>query len=372
MGATRGRQDPSVEGRLRREPQRFEFFQAVRLLEATYRTRARRDRRWKRGAVGGDEPPATEVVRFRAHPSLSFAPGQIADLEQPRPADIETEWSLPPLEMTVSFMGLTGPASALPTHYTTTLIGRLRARDYALQGFLDLFNHRSVSLFYRAWEKYRLGSGYEEAGQQDAAAHLATWCLYCLVGLGTERLRGRTAVPDEAFLFYGGVFSRRVAPASSLREMLAEYFDAPVDVQQFQGEWLHLNAADRTRLPSQAHPLGRYNQLGVDTVLGQQVWDVRGRFRVRVGPLSYARYRGFFPGAAALRELGELTRAAVGAELAFDVQPVLRAEEIPPCVLDSSTNDPPRLGVNVWLRTGIGEQDFDGVSFEPGPSRGAQ
>jgi type VI secretion system protein ImpH len=363
MAAPRRHEDASVEGRLRREPHRFDFFQAVRVLEASYREKARTDRRWEREAVGHDAAPAREVVRFRAHASLSFPPGEIAALEQPRPEGVEDEWRLPPLEMTVSFLGLTGPTGALPDHYTATLIARMRKRDNSMRRFFDLFNHRATSLFYRAWAKYRFGCGYESAARGAGPDHLPTWYLFSLLGLGTDHLRARSRVPDEAFLYYGGIFARRGASAVSVERMLAEYFELPVEVHQFEGEWLHLRREDRTRLPSSEELRGRHNRLGVDTVLGQQAWDVRGKVRLRVGPMDYAQYSGFLPGGAAMSEITDLARQAFGPELAFGVQPVLRAAEIPECVLDSAAQDPLRLGANVWLRSVQCTEDFDGARF---------
>ncbi len=372
MGSAGRRQDASVEARLRREPHRFEFFQAVRVLEAIARDRALRDKRWERESVGHDAAPHREVVRFQALPSLSFPPGEIAELSQPRPKDVEEEWRLPPPEMLVSFLGLTGPLATLPSHYTETVITRMRSRDHALRRFLDLFNHRSISLFYRAWAKYRIGCGYEAASggarggeSRYGDGDLLTWCLYSLVGLGTEHLRGRLRVADEAFLFYGGHFAAGRANASSLERMLAEYFEIPTEIEQFQGEWLYLRREDRTVLPSEANPLGQHNRLGQDTILGQQAWDIRGRFRVRMGPLTHEQYRGLMPGGDALATVADLTRTYVGNDLAFDVMPVLRADEVPECALDSLAEDPLRLGGNVWLRSAPCEDDFAGVAFEP-------
>ena len=104
-------------------------------------------------------------------------------------------------------MGLTGPSGVLPEHYTRLLIERLRAKDYTLRDFLDLFNHRVISLFYRAWEKYRFQFVYEQVklgAVGDETEDFFTKCLYCLVGMGTGGLRGRQKIDDETFLYYGG------------------------------------------------------------------------------------------------------------------------------------------------------------------------
>ena len=103
--------------------------------------------------MGRFSHPQSEVVRFGANPILHFPASAIhvpaRASRTARPA------------MTVNFMGLTGPLGVLP-HYVTELIaGRLRAATRALLDFFDIFNHRMISLFYQAWEKYRFTVAYE-------------------------------------------------------------------------------------------------------------------------------------------------------------------------------------------------------------------
>src|SRR5262249_10363085 len=187
---------------------------------------------------------------------------------------------MPPLEMVVAFLGLTGPLGVLPQHYTALLLRRIRARDYALRDFLDLFNHRTISLFYRAWEKYRLPFAYErtQLDRGRGEVDLCSLCLYCLAGMGTGGLRGRLDIPDEAFLFYSGHFAHWPRSASALGSMLEDYFEIPIQILQAQGQWLNLGKADISLMPGPAFPRGRHNQLGVDMVVGERVWDVQGKF----------------------------------------------------------------------------------------------
>ena len=127
-----------LERRLWAEPFCFEFFQAVRLLERFSDGRA---------VVGRFSNPGEEVVRFASHASLPFPASEIQALERRE--------GKPPL-MTVNFMGLTGPQGVLPLYYTELIVQRIRNRDTAMRDFFDLlFNHRMISLFYQAWEKYR-------------------------------------------------------------------------------------------------------------------------------------------------------------------------------------------------------------------------
>jgi len=355
MGASRRRPGTPLEERLFSEPHRFGFFQAVRLLEARARSAAGRSPEKRAAPVGGDEFPRNEVVRFSAHPSTSFPPTEVTSLVPAEDPDA-------PPELSVAFLGLIGPTGALPVHYTRTVISRGRQRDHSLRHFLDLFNHRITSLFYRIWEKYRIDGGSGAGGGPD---EFISWCLQCLVGFGVPALTGRTHVHDDAFVRYAGHYARAIPTAAGLEDLLADYFDLPVEVVQFSGEWLHLRREDRTRLPLGDGSGAQHNRLGQGTVLGQQIWDVRGNFRIRLGPMPLDRYRSFLPGADGLLELTDLVQVYVGPGLGFEAQPVLDRRAAPPAILDTSGPAPPRLGYDIWLRAEPMDEPFDGASFAP-------
>ncbi len=356
MAAENGRENPALSERLLREPYRFDFFQAVRLLERLGRERV------PGAPVGQDRAPDQEVVRFRAHVSQSFPASSISQIKAPppRPATAVP----PPLEMNVSFLGLIGAQGVLPQHYTTLLLRRLREKDFALRDFLDLFHHRLVSLFYRAWQKYRLPFSYERAREEAGEAEdLCTQSLYCLVGLGTGGLRGRLRVTDETFLYYGGFFAHFPRCALSLERMLADYFEVPLRVEQAQGQWLVLGEEDRSFLPRPDRSQGCNCELGQSLIAGERVWDVQHKFRLRVGPLSYEQFCRYLPGGAGLRALGQLTRAYVGPDLDFDVLLLLHGAEAPWCRLGSDDAGGARLGWNTWVRNEAFVKDVSDAVF---------
>ena len=114
-------------------PWEFQFFQAVRLLE-----RLQPDRK----AIGRFVSPRFEAVRFVVTPRMAFPASQIHGITWPDDG--------PPLMM-INFLGMTGPSGMMPLYYTELILERHRQKDKALSAFLDLFNHRMVSLFYQAW-----------------------------------------------------------------------------------------------------------------------------------------------------------------------------------------------------------------------------
>lgn len=356
MAAPGRRDDLALIDRLVREPGRFGFFQAVRLLERMESAR---------GRVGEDMVPNREVVRFRAAPTLRFPASEILAIRPPRAEAAESGLPASPYEMIVTFMGLTGPQGVLPSYFTRLLLRRLRAKDATLRDFLDVLNHRRISLFYRAWAKYRFPVAFERARSREITRDdVFTRCLFSLVGLGTGGLRGRHALDDHTFIYYGGLFAHRPRSAVALEGMLGYQFGLPVRVQQFRGQWLRLARRDRSMLPNDRHPAGRYNRQGRDVVLGRRVWDVASKFRIRLGPLVLDEFDRFLPPPIGdcLVELAQLARTYAGSELDFDVQLVLAAGQWPRCELGGQGRRRAHLGWNVWLSSGaFAEENGDAV-----------
>jgi type VI secretion system protein ImpH len=339
MATPRGLPDAPLERQLREEPYRFDFFQAVRLLEEIGRDRV---------PVGHEGPPRREPVRFLAARGLAFPASQLLALEPP--ADPESN---EPARLTVAFMGLTGPLGVLPYCYTELVADRHRAGDRTLGAFLDLLNHRLISLFYRAWRKHQVAAAYE--GGEDLVGD----ALLALVGLGLEPLRDRNSFPDDVPRFYAGFFAAGHRSPVALEAMLNEYFGLPITVEPFQGRWLRLDPADRSALGA----TGRHRRLGRDLVVGGRVWDEQGSFRLRLGPLSLEDFLAYQPGTPGLRAVVELTRLFVGPELEFDVQLVLKADDVPPCRLRAGSGA--QLARTTWLKTRPFQHDADDAVLTP-------
>jgi type VI secretion system protein ImpH len=341
-------------------PQRFDFFQAVRLLVLSALEDAQSGRP-KRIAVGEDGPPTDETVRFRSLVSHSFPVSSIAHLR--RSSDGDGRITDHPPEMTVAFFGLTGPSGVLPQHYTQLLIERVRQKDLSYRDFLDLFHHRLVSLFYRAWEKYHFPVGFERSklDPDRPSEDLFTHCLYSLIGMGTEGLRGRQAFPSQALLYFGGLYAHQRPCAVSLEAVVSEYFNLPTDVIQFRGTWLYLPPEQQTDLGGGGRLGLGNNQLGVTAIAGDRVWDVENTFRIRLGPLNYRTFRRLLPSADMLTPLAQMVRTYVGPDLSFEIQPVLRAADVPTCRIGG--DDGSNLGWDTWLFTSPPTKDAEDAVF---------
>ncbi|MEW6730068.1 MAG: type VI secretion system baseplate subunit TssG [Acidobacteriota bacterium] len=319
--------DTTLAQLLFEQPYRFEFFQAVRLLERLAP---------QRQPVGYNNDPASEVARFRTYPSLSFPPAEIRQLlASNRNGDKDRN-----AELFVNFIGLTGPLGVLPHPYTELLMERRRFKDRAIWEFFDIFNHRLISLFFRAWVKYRFPIAYERGKGSPFTEY-----LFSIIGMGTGGLRGRLSFADEGLLRFSGLISQRPHSASATEAILSDYFGVPAQIEQFFWQWLKLDEGSITRL-GQAN-----SQLGINTVVGIRVGDNQSKFRLRLGPLSLQRFKAFLPVGSAFKPVTELLRLLVGLELDFDLQLVLKAAEVPYCALSRDSKKQPRLGWTSWLKT---------------------
>jgi type VI secretion system protein ImpH len=282
------------------------------------------------------------VVRFRSFLSLTFPPSAIYHISR-------SENLAAPVQMEVAFLGLAGIQGVLPRHYTELLLERVRQKDFALRDFLDIFNHRMISLFYRAWEKYRFPVGYERArlAPQNGYEPFSS-SVFHLIGMGTGGLRGRLRSGDEQLLYYSGLIGQQPRSASALQSLLSDYFGVPVAVRQFVGAWLSIDNENRTRLGS-----GEINnsELGITALLGSKCWDQQAGFRLVLGPLRYEEFRNLLPSEEGFASLVELTRLFTGLTLDFDARLILKAAEVPSCRLATAKSGTLRLGWSSWLKT---------------------
>ena len=317
-------------------PEGFDFYRAVRLLECAHPEKPR---------VGTDNRANTEPVRFGQAPSLSFAPSTVAGYEPP--ADGK------PPKLLVNFMGLLGPNGPMPLHMTAYVWDRLRNhRDPTLLRFLDLFNHRMIALFYRAWAHNQQALGLDRGGRDKFATYVGSF-----IGIGVESLMRRDAVGDVAKLHYAGRLLGQTKNAEGLVAILSDYFRVPVDLEQFVGQWVKVPEESLCRLGESPET----GTLGSTAIVGSRVWDVQQKFRLRFGPLSYADYERMLPGGSSLKRLVAWVRSYVGDEFDWDVQLVLKKAEVPALKLGQGG----RLGWSTWLHAAPPKQDVGDLVLRP-------
>ena len=311
------------------EGHRFEFFQAVKLLEMTAANR---------GLVAETADPRHEPVRFASRVGLSFPPSDVDAIVRP-------ESSTQNPAMIVNFLGLAGAFGPLPTPYTELLLDRMAQHDTGLRAFLDMFNHRLVSLMYRVRKKHRIG--FEHKPPQDTAF---SRYVFSFLGLGTAGLQHRLHVPDRALLPYAGLLGSRPRSMAGLEGILREYFQIPVRGRPFLGQWLDLERDQQTRIGRR----GANQRLGVNTVIGTRIWDQQRKFELVLGPLTFQQFHDLLPIGWGFRPLCELTWLYAGPEFDAQYRLRLKSSDVPTCTLSRTQGS--RLGWTSWLRKESKEQ----------------
>jgi len=326
------------ESALREAPDAFAFFQAVRLLHR---------RPGGRQAVGEFADPGAEVVRFSSNPSLAFPAGEVQSLRQ----DPEGR-----ARMMVNFLGLVGHMGVLPVQYSL-LVDEQAAQEGdpdAFRDFLDIFQHRLISLFYRVWERSHFFVPFER-GEDDTLSRR----LLDLVGLGSGDLRGRMEIKDQALLFYAGLLGSHHRSAVALERLLEDYFQVPVEVIQFRGGWYGISRDSQCRIDDELAGGG----LGEGMALGDEIWDPQARIQLRIGPLRRDEYDEFLPGGRAHAPLRQITQFFSDGQFDFEVQLVLHRDDVPGIVLGAEEKDAPPLGWCTWIRTRPMARDADETTF---------
>ena len=356
MFSTKRRFEPSVIERLFEQPYRFQFFQAVRMLEL-----------WlKRNGVAHDGALAN-FVRFQNSVSLKFPASQLEALAEEPPmlkrdagalSDALKSAQLKYVRVTPAFMGFLGGNGALPAHDTERIAAHLlHEKDEGPRAFLDTFSNRALALFYEAWRKYRLELTYEIGGKDNFLP-----LLLSLAGLGHKSLRrrlnnGGDGVLDESVGYFAAAMLHRPTSAISIAQILSEYFGQSVHVTQFIGTWYDVPQ-------NQQSSLGRANaSLGSTALVGARVWQRNLRLRLTIGALDRAHFEAFLPGGSAARALKTMLTMFAGLCLEYEVQLVLRAADVHRASLDSQRTGG-RLGWDTFLITGGQAQDRADVRYQ--------
>jgi type VI secretion system protein ImpH len=305
---------------LQADPCGYGYYAAVRLLDCHFRDRPR---------TGHALRPAEEPVRMGQEASLAFAPSTLSAFAPGAEGQ--------PGRLEVRFFGLLGPNGPLPTHLTEYVRDRQRnAGDLTLGRFLDLFNHRMLALFYRAWASAQPTVSFDRPDADRFGMYFAA-----LFGLGMPGLRGRDAMPDLAKLHFAGHLSCQSRHPAGLRAIAMTFLRLPVEIQEFIGQWLDLPVESRLRLGESADTGG----LGTTAIVGTRVWETQHKFRIILGPLSLADYRRMLPGGQSLPRLVAVVRNYLGDQLNWEVNLVLCREEVP-AVCVGRTGE---LGWTTWL-----------------------
>jgi type VI secretion system protein ImpH len=330
-------------------PFAFDFFRAIRLLEARHPTLTR---------VGTSFDPREDPIRFGQTPSHAFAPSALEAFRKGQNGR--------PGKMLVRFFGLFGPNGPLPSHITEYAHERqLQAHDNTFVEFCNVFHHRLLSLFYRAWAVNQKSVDFDRAGQiSEQFSRTENWTgprfpLYIgsLFGLGMQSVRHRDEVSDWAKLFYSGRLTCQTRNAEGLGAIVQDYFGMPTQIQTFMGQWLELPPTSICKIGDSPAS----GSLGVTTIVGSRFWDCQLKFRIRLGPMSFSQLQRLLPIGKSFRQLRCWVMNYVAEEFFWDMQLVLKAAEVP----EISLGQAGLLGWTSWLKSVPFTRDADDVVLNP-------
>lgn len=325
--------DPLTQLReLIERPHAFDYFEAMRRIECAWSALPR---------LGTAARPADEPVRLGQRASLNFPPSMLASVDT-----IDAGR----LKISGYFLGLYGPHGPLPLHLTEYIHDRMtNARDDTLAAFSDVFHHRMLALFYRAWANVRPTVHFDRPDQDRFGGYVAA-----LAGLGLPSLRNADALPDRAKLFFAGALASGAKTREGLEALIGEYLKLPVRVNECVGEWLTILDGERMRLGSaDTGVLGR-------SVLGARVWSAQHKIRLVIGPIDSGDLLQYLPGSPSLGRLRAAVMNYLGIDYAWDIQFVIRRGRVTGTRLGQFGH----LGWTSWMMPLSSGPDIDDVIID--------
>jgi len=300
--------------------------------------------------VGHSKRPLEDPVRFCQEASLAFAPRTISAFR--------TDVGSRAPRMFINFLGLLGPNGPMPLHLTQYVRERvLIHHDQALARFLDVFNHRMLSFFYRAWAANQQTVQFERGDDDRFAVYVGS-----MFGIGMESYRRRDAVPDVAKLHYSGHLVCQTRHPEGICQTLEDYYGIRVEIREFIGQMLDVPDDCICRLGESPET----GSLGWTAIVGQRVWECQQKFRLRFGPMTLREYERLLPGGDSLCRLIGWMKNYLADELLWDVQLILKKEEVPPLKMGTIG----RLGWTTWLTSEPLDHDADDLILQPQQAEG--
>jgi len=338
MAGTDGQTPDPLIAKLTEQPFAFNFNAAVRLLQCRFRDQPR---------IGHSESPKQDPIRFAQSPALDFAAATIEAVQRKDPERPAIFYS--------RHFGLFGSNGPLPLCFTEFARERiLHHGDTTFAAFCNVFHHRLVSFFFRAWADAQKTVDYDRPTEQQWSQFVGS-----LIGIGMGSLLNRDRVPDGAKLHFAGRLVHQARNAEGLEAIVQDFFKLNTQVQTFVGRWLDLPAGSECRLGTSPTT----GTLGLTTIVGSRVWTCQLHFRLRLGPMSFKEFERMLPNGSSFHRLCDWVREYAGDQFSWDVQLVLKREEVPAIQLGQAG----RLGWTTWLKTRPFERDAEDLILRERP-----
>ena len=338
MAGPDGKATDALMAKLAEAPFAHDFCAAVRRLQSHFPGLPR---------IGYSRKLAQDPVRFAQNPGLEFAPATLEKLERKDPAR-------PPVLFSRHF-GLFGPNGPLPLCLTEYALERMTLpgtrRDPTFVAFCNVFHHRLLSFFFRAWADARKTVDFDRPSDQNWGRFLGS-----LVGMGMESLLERESVPDRATLYFSARLVQRTRNTEGLEAIVQDFFAIPTRLKTFVGRWLNLPVGSQCKLGASPES----SLLGATVIVGSRFWTCQLHFRLRMGPMNLADYERMLPTGASFRRLRDWVRFYTSDQYSWDVQLVLAKGEVPPIQMGKAG----LLGWTTWLKTKPFDHDAEDLVLQ--------
>lgn len=270
--------------------------------------------------VGYSSSPKQDFARFGQQPLLHFFPAAFYDVKLSK--------EIGEYKITNSYFGMLGINGPLPTHLTEHAIERsYKSKDHTFSHFLDLFNHRFISLFYRAWADAEPSVSHDRPKDDKFISRL------CSIS-GNSVISNEDNSPKQINQFLSGLLSHKNKSAKVLIQALSQYLKMNVDIEEFVGKWLTISHDEQLALGHMNSKLGQ-------STLGSRIFQRMYNFDILIGPIPFSTYNQILTDKLKINEIIRLTRQIVGNEYDFSIK----------ICLDSYQTKPSRLGSSMLGRT---------------------
>jgi len=317
------------------DPAGFSLFNTLRFVDAKYSDSPK---------IGEANKTSDEHIILRQKPSMAFANSPLSHFI---PANDDN----PKDQLFNLSFGLFGPMGALPFHLTEHALNREHQfNDPTFARFADIFHHRMISLFYRA--EANIQPCIEMDRPEENNFDLMIGALSGLAQLEPEEINidELNSKIDQACdslfkqkwdrLHRSGLFSLPTRPADGLKSLILDFLNLPVEIKQLTGGWLQLTPEDQFNIGI----FSNNNQLGINTGLGEQVFDAQHKFTVQIGPLNLKEFYKLLPNTQLFQQLREMIRLYSNDEYDWDIELELKSHHVPQFQLGVQS----QLGWTTW------------------------
>ncbi|REL27686.1 type VI secretion system baseplate subunit TssG [Thalassotalea euphylliae] len=308
----------------------FELFALMRAIES---------RALLSQPLGHSKTPRDDVARFGQSPLSAFHAAAISN--------ISLSTKIGKYKIKNSYWGLFGHNGALPSHLTEYAQERIsKHKDDTLCEFLDIFHHRLICLYYRAWKTGYPAIQFDHMQTNQFVQQLSALARSESGALSTDIHPQATSDSSPAHqrgLYFAGLLTHKNLGAKAVQQILSDLFSVAVIVNEFQASWLTIARRDRSVLTKSGTA---NNKLKHNAIIGKRTFQRSYKVTVELAALKLEQYTQFLPNHAQGKALKRWINQLISPDITVDVTLNLASGECCSSRLSQQT----RLGYTSWLQ----------------------